>query len=57
MRVAISAGLLDAVEATVAASVCAETARKWWMAEISRVVRGASFPRCTFVALEAVAQL
>lgn len=39
MRDIINAGLLDPVEATVAAGAKPDTARKWWMGEIARVAK------------------
>lgn len=36
-RDVVNAGLMDAVEATVAAGVAAQTARKWWTGEIARI--------------------
>ena len=42
----VNSGLLDTVEATVAAGVPAQTARKWWTGEIARIAneQGASAP-------------
>lgn len=36
-RDVLNAGLMDAVEATVAAGVTPQTARKWWTGEIARI--------------------
>jgi len=36
MRDAVSAGAIDLIEATVAAGAPAQSARKWWMGELSR---------------------
>ncbi|RRD36199.1 Asp-tRNA(Asn)/Glu-tRNA(Gln) amidotransferase subunit GatB [Leucobacter sp. OH2974_COT-288] len=36
-RDVLNAGLMDAVEATVAAGVAPQTARKWWTGEIARI--------------------
>lgn len=33
----INAGLLDAIEATVAENVAPQTARKWWTGEVARI--------------------
>ena len=40
-RDVVNAGLLDVVEATVAAGATAATARKWWAGELSRIANAA----------------
>ena len=35
----VNAGLLDAIEETVTVGVAPQTARKWWMGEISRIAK------------------
>jgi len=40
-RDVVNAGLLDAIEETIAAGASAAVARKWWMGEISRLAKNA----------------
>jgi aspartyl-tRNA(Asn)/glutamyl-tRNA(Gln) amidotransferase subunit B len=57
MRDIINAGLLDPVEATVAAGAGPDAARKWWMGEIARVAKQKEAEPAELVSPEHVAQL
>ncbi|WP_291796879.1 Asp-tRNA(Asn)/Glu-tRNA(Gln) amidotransferase subunit GatB [Brevibacterium sp.] len=57
MRDIINAGLLDQVEATVAAGAKPDTARKWWMGEIARLAKQREVSPETLTTPEAVAEL
>jgi aspartyl-tRNA(Asn)/glutamyl-tRNA(Gln) amidotransferase subunit B len=57
MRDIINAGLLDQVEATVAAGAKPDTARKWWMGEIARLAKQREVSPETLATPEAVAEL
>ena len=52
-----NAGLVDAVEATVAAGATPASARKWWSGELSRIANERGVPADTLAAPEQVAQL
>ena len=57
MRDIINAGLLDPVEATVAAGAGPDAARKWWMGEIARLAKQKEAEPAELVSPEHVAQL
>ncbi|WP_029090170.1 Asp-tRNA(Asn)/Glu-tRNA(Gln) amidotransferase subunit GatB [Brevibacterium album] len=57
MRDIINAGLLDQVEATVAAGAGPDAARKWWMGEIARLAKQSEVSPEALATPEAVAEL
>ena len=57
MRDIINAGLLDPVEATVAAGASPDAARKWWMGEIARIAKQREAEAADLATPEHVAQL
>jgi len=53
----VNAGLLDEVEATIAAGTTADTARKWWTGEISRIANEREVDAATLIDPASVAAL
>ncbi|MFB7842202.1 Asp-tRNA(Asn)/Glu-tRNA(Gln) amidotransferase subunit GatB [Microbacterium sp. NPDC056052] len=53
----VNAGLLDEVEATIAAGTTADTARKWWSGEISRIANEREVDAGSLIAPASVAAL
>ncbi|MFG0221311.1 hypothetical protein, partial [Streptococcus suis] len=53
----VNAGLLDEVEATVAAGATPAAARKWWLSEISRIANAEEREPAELVSPENVAAL
>jgi aspartyl-tRNA(Asn)/glutamyl-tRNA(Gln) amidotransferase subunit B len=53
----VNAGLLDEVEATIAAGTTADAARKWWTGEISRIANEREVDAASLVSAANVAAL
>ncbi|KJL25554.1 Asp-tRNA(Asn)/Glu-tRNA(Gln) amidotransferase subunit GatB [Microbacterium azadirachtae] len=53
----VNAGLLDEVEATIAAGTSPDAARKWWTGEISRIANAAERDAASLISPENVAAL
>jgi aspartyl-tRNA(Asn)/glutamyl-tRNA(Gln) amidotransferase subunit B len=53
----VNAGLLDEVEATIAAGTTADAARKWWTGEISRIANEREVDAASLIRPESVAAL
>ena len=56
-RDVVNADLLDSIEATVAAGVPAQTARKWWMGEIARIANERSVASADLMTPEQIASV
>ena len=56
-RDVVNADLLDSIEATVAAGVPAQTARKWWMGEIARIANERSVAPADLMTPEQIASV